>query len=198
MKITRRKLLGSIAIAGASAGLGAGTFAYLSDQSTADITINVGSLELADPTPIEWSENPETDGQDSMSESVSIENVGNLPSRQVLLNEIEVDEGSTELLKALEITDVRYGVTEATSIKSELPSDSNENGILDLHDLQQEAPIPLAEMAGAEVLHADDTAMLEIDATWDYEKVPENANGATLATSIIVNGKQEANGSSES
>lgn len=178
-RIRRRELLTGIAAVGVTAaGAGTGTYAYISDESQSDITINVGSLDLNNPAPIEWSENPDSDGEDSFSDSVTIDNAGNLPARRVILSDVSVNDGA--LAKALEITDVRYGVASSTPILGDIEANNNGNGLYDLDDLRQSTPIDLSEVAGSEVLHADDDAVLEIDAKFDYAKIPDAKGGAAL------------------
>lgn len=189
-RLRRRELLTAAAAAGVAAvGAGGATWAFLSDQATSDITLNVGSLAIADPAPIEWSEDPDTDGEDSFSDTVTIENDGNLPARQVLLTNIDVNDPA--LAKALEITDIRYGVSSATSILSAVQANSNGNGIYDLDDLSQSLPITLDEQAGSELLHADDIAELEIDAQFDYSKIPDSKDGKPLDATLTVEGRQQ-------
>lgn len=192
MKLTRRQMLGGIAVVGASAGVGAGTFAYLNDESTADVTINVGNLELSEPAPIEWSEDPTTPQEDTFSDSLTIENTGNLPSRQVLLTEISVND--TTLAKALKILDIRYGQDDPESILEDVESNENGNGIYDLDDLRQSldnSDIALEDLAGNGVLYAGDSAVLEIDAQFDYSKIEPEKGGNPLDAVLTISGRQE-------
>lgn len=192
MKLTRRKVLSGIAIAGASAGAGAGTLAFLSDTSESDITINVGSLSLSEPSPITWQEDPSTDGEDSLSERVTIENTGNLPSRRVSITDLQSNDWG--LAKALEITDIRYGQDSMSSILSDVQENNNGNGIYDLHDLAKtlnNSEIQLDSLAGPDTLNAGEKAHLEIDAQFDYSKIPDSKAGKPLEVTITIRGRQD-------
>lgn len=193
IELRRRELLGGVATIGVAAvGAGATTYAFLSDQSQADVTINVGSLTLSDPAPIEWSEDPSTEGEDTFSDSLTIENTGNLPARQVLLESITVNDQG--LAKALEVLDVRYGQDSVSSILSDIEANNNGNGIYDLDDLRQSlatSSIALEDLAGTGTLYEGATATLEIDARYDYSKIPDSKDGAALEATFSIRGKQD-------
>lgn len=191
MKLTRRKILASIGIAGVSAAsAGIGTAAYLSDDSLSNISINVGSLSLSDPATITWSENPDTQGEDVLSERITVENTGNLPARQVVLTEIDWNDKT--LAKALEITAIRYGQDELDTIKIDewLGGDQNGNGVFDLHDLKMRLPVHLDAMTSTSTVYAGEKAHLEIDAKLDYSQIPDDKEGAEFETDLTVRGQQ--------
>lgn len=207
MKITRRSLLGGIAVAGVSAGAGAGTFAYLQDSEGTDMTINVGTLSLNSTDSFEFKEDGSIQGEDTFETTITIRNEGTLPVRQIILKSIELDD-YPELAQWLKLEDITYGRDDPTSIKSDLKSNENNNGIFDLDDLKQnlessdvrlEELIDDSEDGNGEVLYVDEEAYLTITAKWDYEQIPgtnstegetPDYNGATLTGYITIDGRQ--------
>lgn len=211
MKITRRSLLGGLAIAGVSAGAGAGTFAYLQDSEGTDMTINVGSLSISnDPVEFQLAEDPNTEGEDYFVQTITIKNDGTLPVRQVLLKSISADDET--LANALLITDLKYGRQQdrgdRASILSEiLPSDhtvtlpdgsdATGNYLQELINYLNDNDVRLEDIISdpsedGEVLHVGDEAYLDIVARWDYSKIPSQEVGggenSTETPETVYNG----------
>lgn len=205
MKLTRRTLLGGIAITGASAATGAGTFAYLQDDEQTGMTVNVGTLSLDNTEEFSLSEDPETEGEDTFEQEITIVNDGSLPVRQVLLTDVSVSDQT--LAAALRILDLRYGRESSREDRTEIRSDvesivsgsGNGNGVLDLDDLGRYldgGAIRLEELVDEDdgegaVLHAGEEAYLDVVAEWDYERIPSEYNGGSLTGNITVEGRQQ-------
>lgn len=205
MKLTRRRLLGGLAVAGASAAGGAGTMAYLTDSEATGVTVNVGNLSLDNTAQFEFSEDPSTEGEDTFEQTITLENDGSLPVRQVVLSDVVFSQGGS-LADALKILDLRYGrdsdPENTTSILPDVESDENGNGIFDLDDLRiilnngeilLEEIVADSETPEGEVLYHGEKSYLYIEAEWDYSKVPEGQDGAAMVGTITIEGRQQEN-----
>lgn len=156
-ELTRRRLLGSLGAAGtASAGAGAGTWAYFQDseRSTGN-TINAGTLDLkvadgnegfGDGVSGTWTiSNAKPD--DSVLADVTLQNAGSLEADHVEFD-VSVDEDESDgpngnnegdtspssadgMSEQFEVTTMTYN---GTNILNNL-TDANGNGIIDINDL---------------------------------------------------------------
>lgn len=213
MKLTRRNLLGGLALIGASAAGGAGTFAYLQDNEGTDVTINVGTLSISnDPVEFEFAEDSNTQGEDSFGQTITIVNDGTLPVRQVLLDSITAD--NTILAESLLITDIRYGRETNPENRTSIIQDvgatylegismvdgTTEDGIYlqTLIDYLQGSNVRLEELiddseeGDGEVLYVGEEAYLDIVSRWDYSKIPTSGDSSetnsTDGESVSYNG----------
>jgi len=155
IELTRRKVLGSAAVVGAaSAGAGAGTFAYFSDDETVeDNTIGAGTLELdvgdGGGGSFSYSFSEIAPGQ-STTVSATIENTGTIDAGEVLVDtSTDTGSDSNNLATQLDIDAVRWNGTEITSSVSASTVQELTNNTLEL------TPAPAS--GGNIVLEADVT-----------------------------------------
>jgi len=211
--VTRRKLLGSMAIVGAaSAGAGAGTYAYITDNEDASFSFQSGSIILKiSPEIIDFTEekldeeNSEDNKQDDGSEmrtTITVTNAGTLPVGRLLLDGMSLvteQSGADDLKKGAEVTtlDVVYPNGDAESILSSIDDatpDANGNNIFDLADLEDKANANTK----LEMLRSGDTLKplnansfeLTIGVTYDYSQV--TTNGGSLTASLEFSAIQQS------
>ena len=162
-ELTRRRLLGSVAVTGtAAAGAGAGTFALFQDtESSTGNTINAGTLELtvSDGDPNEegasgtWTISNAKPGGEPVLADIALKNAGSIEADHVELD-VSVDptesdvngndeadempESAKGMAEQFEVTKMTYDdgtdILNGSSDTSGL-SDANENGIIDIGDL---------------------------------------------------------------
>lgn len=196
--ISRRKFLGAVAATGVATGVGgAGTYAYITDNSTAEISFQAGSIVLKiSPKTIDFTsdtvdsgEDNEQDDGDEMKTTVTVTNAGTLPVGQLQLDGMSLT-GPEDLKKAAEITtvEVNYGgsTSDETSTWDGIIAgagwDEDGDGKSDLIDLN-------AKLNGGEVISLlssgqtlnpleDNSLELTLGITYDYSQV--TTNGGTL------------------
>lgn len=206
--VTRRKLLGGMAIVGAaSAGAGAGTYAYITDNETASFSFQSGSIilkispKIVDfteeaPTENNSEDNPQDDG-DEMVTTITIENAGTLKARQLQLVGLTL-EGPDDLKKAAEITTVEYeypdgSTQDALSNWEGATDDFNSNGIIDLDDTKQKFdgnyPTNLLGAGNDLPPGLNGQFKLTLGVTYDYSKI--TTNGESLTASFEFSASQQ-------
>lgn len=205
--VTRRKLLGSVAIVGAaSAGAGAGTYAYISDNEDASFSFQSGSILLRiSPEIVDFTEN-EPDGEDStdnqqddgdeMETTIAIENAGTLTAGALEIVGLTL-EGDDDLKSGAELTSVEYeypdGSThDALSDWEGATDDYNENGITDLADTKQklDGKGPTSLLGDGTDLSPDDQFKLTLGVTYDYSQI--TTNGGILTASFEFSASQQS------
>lgn len=194
MKITRRQLLGGIALTGAASAGGAGTFAYLTDTGSTDLSFVTGSLEVEhDPQTLDFGDVAES----TVAADVDITNTGSLPARQVVWSDVTIS-GSTPVAKAMEVTSITYRGDDITEdVRSTIGSSGNGNGILDLHDLAgylNDNEIDLEGLVGGDGLDPEggETVTLSIEASVDYSQDGLSEDNMSMQATVEVTGRQDA------
>jgi predicted ribosomally synthesized peptide with SipW-like signal peptide len=135
IELTRRKVLGSAAVVGvASAGAGAGTFAYFSDtESTEDNTVSAGTLDLTlnSGNGFNYSFTNIAPGQ-STTVSVELNNAGNVNASNVVV-ETSVDTGgdSANLANELQIDSLTWNGNSVSTTASTIGDLTSTNLDLD-------------------------------------------------------------------
>lgn len=179
--ISRRKALAAIAATGAAASIGgAGTYSYITDNETAEISFQAGSIVLKiSPKTIDFTseslaagtptaEDNEQDDGSEMKTTITVTNAGTLPVGRLRLDGLNLG-GTADLRAGAEITtmDVVYpnGDTESilSSTRSAVDSDlsdgtagNNPDGT-DIFDLQDLATSVNTGGGGIALLRAGDT-----------------------------------------
>lgn len=190
--VTRRKLLGSMAIVGAaSAGAGAGTYAYITDNETASFSFQAGSILLkTDPSTVNFTaeEGAQDDGSE-MSDTIHISNLGTLDVGTLELSSVSLsDEAESDLRQGARVTTLTFTqpdgekydlTTDPNQSLAELASEANSSGIT----LGEDDPI-LTPGGGS--------ASLEIGITYDYSEV--TSNGGTLDANFEFSATQSQQG----
>lgn len=130
-KLSRRKVLGGfIAVGAAGAGAGAGTLAYLNDEVSVGSSFETGSLIInVDPQSLEFKDLNE---QEESTSKIKVCNVGTLPVRNVVLQNIELS-GDNQVARGLEVIGASYANGEVLSDIHN--GDQNGNGWVDLEDV---------------------------------------------------------------
>lgn len=189
----RRAILGVIALIGVAAASGAGTFAYLSDEGSTDLSFVTGSLEVEnDPQTLDFGDVAE----DTVTADMEITNSGSLPARQVVWSDVTID-GSVQVAKAMEVTTISYRGENITSdVQSQISGSGNGNGILDLHDVATYLngnEIDVESLVGGDGLdpESNEAATLSISARVDYSQgISEDSMG--MQATVEVLGRQDS------
>ncbi|NHN61157.1 MULTISPECIES: TasA family protein [Halorussus] len=131
--LSRRKVLGGLGVIGvASAGAGAGTFAYFSDteESTGN-TVSAGTLDLTpDGSSVETFTVSDVKPTDSGTEAISLSNAGSLPGYLNVGVSLTADEEGQVREPEPDSDDATSGEL-AENIDVEIGLDSDEDGSID-------------------------------------------------------------------
>lgn len=129
IELNRRRVLGGIATIGAaSAALGAGTFAYFTDEvESNDNSISAGTLTLELDGSSDWSYTfDDIAPGDPVEISANLENVGSIDGSHIIV-ETSTDGGSNNLATQLDIDEVRWNDNSVTVSSGTLEELANEN-----------------------------------------------------------------------
>jgi len=185
--ISRRKALGAIAATGAAAAFGgAGTYAALSDNETAEIILTGGTLLLkVDPATATFE--PASDYETSQGEPVehtatwTISNEGTINASELFLGKVSATTNNTgqatpsQILNAAQITTFKYEGQEATDPPANLA---------ELVTQQAQGNTPLESAAEDEPelpAFENETRELEIGIKFDYSQVDGNGGFSVTA-----------------
>lgn len=189
-RMSKRKLLALILAVGIlSASGGAGTYAYLSDSGTTEVSFLTGSLDVVTtPNTLDFEE----DNGDNMTAKVNITNEGSLDAGKVEWSQVSVS-GSNDVARAMEIKTVSYRSSGITSSLNETIGDKNNNGIFDLDDIRvylDNSTINLEDETGGGVLSSGETVWLFIEVEIDYSQPGITEDNMKMTAVIEITGTQ--------
>lgn len=177
--MSRRKLLGGmVALGAASAGAGAGTYAYISDSGEAAFSFQAGSIVLkVSPETVGFTSGGDTAGDqddgDEMIEEVELSNKGTLDVNELTLSSLGLS-GPADLRDGATVTTFEFDAPDGTTFA--LPTGQS---LADLQSSVNGAPLPLDDGDMEPVLEPmGDAGTLTIGIEYDYEVV--TTNGGTL------------------
>lgn len=173
--MSRRKLLGGmVAIGAASAGAGAGTYAYISDNGEAAFSFQAGSIILKiSPEMVNFTSSSETAGKqddgDEMIEEIELSNHGTLNANVLQLSSLGLS-GEDDLRDGATVTTFEFVAPDNTTFA--LPTDQS---LAELQSAISDAPLALDNGQQSPVLEPmGDAGTLRIGITYDYATVTTN------------------------
>ncbi|WP_197431339.1 TasA family protein [Halorubrum sp. CBA1125] len=173
--MSRRKLLGGVALVGAaSAGAGAGTYAYISDDGEAAFSFQAGSIILKiNPETVGFTSSSDTSGDqddgDEMIEEIALSNHGTLDANVLQLSNLGLS-GPQDLRAGATVTTFEFTAPDETTF--DLPTDQS---LAELESSVNNSPLSLDNGEMEPVLEPmGDVGTLRIGITYDYEVVTTN------------------------
>lgn len=179
MKLTRRKVLGGLALAGASAAGGAGTYAFLSDEESLSINLETGELDLI------LSEDTvafEGDPGEILTATVDVSNGGTLAAGSICLTDMDLS-GDTG------IADDAVLFQASWAGESFLPAIESGTGSSPTTLLELSNYLENNEICIDDTVAPGDEESLAIAVAIDYENV-EGSGPFALASEFTVVGRQ--------
>ncbi|MFC6873738.1 TasA family protein [Halobellus marinus] len=173
--MTRRKLLGGMALVGAaSASAGAGTYAYISDSGEAKFSFQAGSIVLKiSPETVGFTSDAGTSGNqddgDEMTKEIQLSNRGTLDADVLELSSLGLS-GPQDLREGAMVTTFEFDAPKGS--KFDLPTGQS---LAQLQSSIENSPIALDNGEMEPVLEPmGDAGTLTIGITYDYEVVTTN------------------------